>query len=46
MFLYSYNYMKTDLSFARFVGKITIGFDFAETLRNDTFELYLDVGFD
>ena len=24
----------------------TIGFDLAETLRNETFELYLDVGFD
>ena len=26
--------------------KQTIGYDLDETLRNETFELYLDVGFD
>ena len=33
--------------FLRLGGKkTTIGFDFPETLRNEAFELYLDVGFD
>ena len=43
---YYKNLQKSMIFLGLGVKKTTIGFDLAETLRNEAFELYLDVGFD